>query len=354
MFARGKNDDNLPLYSIESDFGCQLLIETTLNPGDLMFCPAAFPHTTSTVADDDSPAEQDSPSIHLTLGIDHHIWELDYLSARRLALRRACVTDTALGQTEDGDNQYIGKANELPNDIQKDLFAELPLGLLDEDDKAATFVEMAVSELKRISRAVDEETASAVDSSLWRESIERFRQEGMELFEIHRDMYLAAIEEGRTREAEDAMTAHLDKSTRRVMTPERMQRLSCFRVKRFFDQINDSKKALKEWSFAGKPTGDTSSSGAPLSENWAYTLPVKVGDQVEANLDGALFPAKVTRASGETYDVVFFDGDKETGLDRSMIRLLTPPATTIGDVDTSKMTAKQLKRWKKQQEKLKK
>jgi len=351
-FARGKMDDSLPLYALESDFGCELLVETTLNPGDAMFVPAAFPHTTSTVVDDDNPEAQET-SIHLTLGIDHHIWELDYLSTRRLALRRAHVHDNALGQMRDEDNRYVGRANELPLDVRSDLFAELPLGLLDEDDKAKPILDEMASELERISRAVDDETASAVDESVWRETAERVRQQGVELLNIHRDMYMAAIEEGRTREAEEAMTAHLDKSVRRTMTPERIQRLSLFRVKRYFDEIDKSKKALLEWSYAGeKPSNGDGTYQGSLSDNWAFTLPVKVGDQVEADLGGAFFPATVCRASGEMYDVTFFDGDQETGLDRSQIKLLSPPAPT-DDVDTSKMTKKELKRSKKKQEKLK-
>ena len=352
IFARGKMDDSLPLYALESDLDCELLVETTLNPGDVMFVPAAFPHTTSTVVDDDNPEAQET-SIHLTLGIDHHIWELDYLSTRRLALRRANVQDTALGEMREEEDRYVGKANELPPDIRSDLFAELPLGLLDEDDKAAQIMDEAILELERISRAVDEETAEAVDKPVWRETAERVRQQGVELLNIHRDMYLAAIEEGRTREAEEAMTAHLDKPVRRTMTPERIQRLSLFRVKRYFDEINNSKKGLLEWSYAGeKSDSSDDSTGEALPDNWAFTLPVNVGDQVEADLGGALFPATVSLASGGKYDVTFFDGDRETGLDRSQIKLLTPPAAPTSNVDTSKMTKKELKRWKKQQEKL--
>lgn len=353
VFARGKGDDSLPLYTLESDLGCELLIETTLNPGDALFIPAGFPHTTSTVTEDDHPAATDT-SIHLTLGIDHHIWELDYLSARRLALRRAGVDDTALGQTKDEDNPFVGKVNELPEPTRSQILAELPLGLLDEDsDQVGVLVETTAAELKRLAFAIDDATAVAVDERIWRETVERFRQEGVELFETHRDMYLAALTEGQKREAEEAMTAHLDRKTRRVMSPERIQRLSLFRVKPFYDRINESKDSLKQWSCEGKVA---SSEEVALPDNWAYTMPVKVGDQVEADLGGAFFPATVTRAAGNSFDVQFFDGDRETGLERSMIKLLAPPAIAPAEeeVDTSSMTPKQLKRWKKQQEKLKK
>jgi hypothetical protein len=82
-------------------------------------------------------------------------------------------------------------------------------------------------------------------------------------------------------------------------------------------------------------------------------LQVKVGDEVEADLGGAFFPARVKKVlPGNKFDVQFFDGDQESGLDRSRIKLMKPP--NLGgddDVDTSKMTPKQLKRWKKEQKK---
>lgn len=288
----------------------------------------------------------------MTFNIDTHVWDLDYLSARRLALRRACAKDTALGQAREEDNRYVGRVNELPKEVHDELLSEFPLGFLDEEstEEDAT-IEAVTAELMRISKSVDEATFNQVKESIWRETVERLREHGMELLEIHRDMYLAAMDEGKTREAEDAMTAHLE-NTRKTLTPERMQRLSLFRVQRYFEKINQSKAALVEWSYAGKPT-DSSKPNA-LPEDWAFTMPVKVGDQVEADLGGAFFPATVSRVAGNAYDVQFFDGDRETGLERGMLKLLAPPNLAEEEVDTSDMTPKQLKRWKKQQQKNKK
>lgn len=348
VFARGKGDDNLPLHQLLDEDQSQpnsseLLIETVLNAGDVLFIPAAFPHTTST-------ARTEETSVHLTFNIDSHVWELDYLSARRLALRRAGVVDTALGQTKPTDNRYEGRVNELPADVRADLLGELPLGLLEDESGLAA----ATAELKRISTAVDETTASAVDDSVWEETMARLRQQGVELLETHRDMYLAAIQEGRTRDAEAAMTAHLeDDGKRKTMSPERIQRLSCFRVKGFYERVDESKKSLLEWSQAGASASGGGAAAAPaLSADWAFSLPIKVGDQVEADLGGAFFDATVTRASGGTYDVQFFDGDRDVGLSREMLKLKSPPAVAE-EVDTSSMTPKQLKRWRKQQEKKK-
>eukprot|EP00980_Cylindrotheca_fusiformis_P022241 scaffold9153_cov121-Cylindrotheca_fusiformis.AAC.5 len=332
VFARGKGDDNLPLYTLEENG--TLLIETILERGDVLFVPAGFPHTTGTVVD---ASADDDASLHMTFNIDTHVWDLDYHSARRLALRRACVHDTALGQSKEEDNRYIGKVNELSAELHQDIFSELPLGFLDEEPtEGEASIETVTSQLMEIAREVDPETFSQVEQSIWKETIEKLRQYGMELVDIHRDMYLAAIEEGRTREAEQAITAHLDESKeKKPMTPQRMQR----------------KAGLVEWSYAGKPSAMSTPGGTGLPENWAFTLDIKVGDQVEADLGGAFFPATVTRVVGNLYDVKFFDGDQETGLERSMLKLMTPPSLTTEEMDTSEMTPKQLKRWKKQQEK---
>ena len=363
MFARGKGEDSLPLHQLldseDSINSADLLIETVLKTGDILFIPAAFPHTTSTAHASDLP---DATSVHLTFNIDTHVWQQDYLSLRRLALKRACVLDSALGQVKDSDNRYEGKANELPMEIRKELFDPLPVGFLDSNDgeTANALQEKIVSEAKRISALVDEGTASSVDPQIWEDTVARLRTEGTELLETHRDMYLAAIKEGRTREAEEAMTAHLNQSSssRKPMSPERMQRLSLFRVKEYYDQMATTLDSLREWSLTGTSSDENASGGtsagkaAPLPENWAFSLPLSVGDQVEADLGGAFFDATVTRAAGNTFDVQFFDGDMETGLDRNMLKLKTPPAATSDDdIDTSNMTPKQLKRWRKEQKK---
>ena len=362
VFARGKGTDGLPLHVLEAMEG-NLLLETDLNPGDVLFIPAGFPHTTGTAHTDEegSGSDQgDKTSVHLTYNIDTHVWELDYLNARRLALRRANVADSALGQSRDEDNVYVGNVNELPAEVHRGLLAEFPLGFLgpesNDNDKSAS-VDAITARLKELSEAVDPETFRAVEDSVWKETVEELKSKGNEMLEIHRDMYLAAIEEGRTRKAEDAMTAHLG-NQRRAMTPERMQRLSLFRVQKFYEKINAIKAALLQWSYDGKTEAASPGSSVPaLPDNWAFVLPVSVGDQVEADLGGAFFPATVARVlpGGNGYDVQFFDGDKESGMDRSMLKLLVPPDMSGGgdDVDTSQMTPKQLKRWKKAQKKKK-
>ena len=80
-----------------------------------------------------------------------------------------------------------------------------------------------------------------------------------------------------------------------------------------------------------------------------------MGDQVEADLGGAFFPAEITKVAGSSYDVKFFDGDVMNGLDRSMVKLLAPPASdSAGGSEDSPppgLKKKELKRWRKKQEK---
>jgi len=60
-----------------------------------------------------------------------------------------------------------------------------------------------------------------------------------------------------------------------------------------------------------------------LDPNWQFTAPLKVGDELEVDLGGAFFQGKA-QVVGSTYKVVFFDGDRENGLERDQIKLLNP------------------------------
>jgi len=368
MYARGKGEDNLPLYMLEeAEFGCRKLVDVTLEEGDVLFVPAGFPHTTDTV---NIGEESDKASIHITFNFDTIVWQLDYLSLRRLALRRAGVADSALGQEGKDDNRYVGNVNLVPSEVRNELFSSLPLGFLDEEK--VEMVDEVTQKLEHVSRLVDQATYDLVPSQIWRETVEKMRSSGMEMFDIHRDMYLAAIDEGRTRETEEAMTAHLsdtEQATANAMTPEKMQRLSLFRCQKFGDKIDANIEDLTNWSFEGSTSHSLSSGGGgagagaddtdALPENWEFTLPLTVGDQVEADLGGAFFEAIVTKVDNSKYDVKFFDGDVMDGLDRSMVKLMTPPSASPesnGDETEEEqpppgLTKKELKKWMKKNKK---
>lgn len=380
IFARGKGDDNLPLYSLEEGAdGSQKLLDVTLEAGDVLFIPAAFPRkfisaiyflksfvsitnvtnyssdTTDTVSDLENTPE--NTSIHLTFNFDTHIWDLNYLSARRLVLMRAGVVDTAMGHHTDESSKYVGNVNTLPKAVHSDLFSNLPLDFCDDMKDLPRALDEVVSELKRISKLVDDKIFEAIPSHVWNETAERLQKHGLELFDIHRDMYLAAIEEGRQRKIEDIIMNDVNANSKR-MTPEKMQRLSLFRVQKYFEKITNVKKSLNQWSMENLVPSNDSESNNTLPPDWAFTLPLKVGDQVEADLGGAFFPATVTKI-GTSYDVKFFDGDSMNGLSRDMIKLLAPPSSAFSsnsestDEPPSGLTKKELKKWKKNQEKSK-
>lgn len=79
-FARGKGKDELPLASIGAP-----LLDTVMQPGQVLYIPAGYPHTTDTLAGVSSA----EPSVHLTVGLDAHVWGLSYAGLRGYALRRA-------------------------------------------------------------------------------------------------------------------------------------------------------------------------------------------------------------------------------------------------------------------------
>jgi hypothetical protein len=81
-FARGKATDILSFSELEAP-----LLDTMLAPGQLLYVPVGFPHTTDTFA------IADEASVHLTLGIDTLIWGLAYTSLRTMATKLALIPD---------------------------------------------------------------------------------------------------------------------------------------------------------------------------------------------------------------------------------------------------------------------
>ena len=363
-FARGKGDDSLPLHTLlegrEGRLGSELLMDVVTREGDILFIPAGFPHTTDTV-EESSDVDYDT-SIHLTFNIDTHVWNLDYLGARDAALQRNKAKDVLSPPSLNGEtNRYVGKVNQLPGSLRSQLMDALPLEFLDVvPSDSPDFMKNIAQQLASTCQLVDEaagEKHVELSEASYVEALERVHSYGSAILDIHRDMYLAAVEEGRLRKAEAAMTAHL-KSTddgEVTMTPERMQRLSLFRVRPFFEQIDVLKKDLNNWCLSGESISeDSSSSSAQLDPNWQFTSPLKVGDEVEADLGGAFFAGKIAQVTGNTFNVVFFDGDRENGLTRDQIKLLNPPSTDEEDeFDTTGMTPKEIKKMRKKMEKKK-
>lgn len=370
-FARGKGEDSLPLHTLlegkEGRLGTELLMDVVLREGDVLFVPAGFPHTTDTVEETDD-VDYDA-SIHLTFNIDTHVWDLDNLGVRNAALRRSGVKDILSPQSFSSSNpepnRYTGKVNQLPADLRSQLMDALPLELLDvTPNDNPVFSDPVVNHLEKLCAMVNEETgdSATVSSESMHEALGQIHSYGSSILDIHRDMYLAAVEEGRLRKAEADMTAHIrdtTSSTKVAMTPEKMKRLSLFRVRPFFEQIDAAKKELEQWcvssNVADSGSSDPSSTAleSQLDPNWQFTAPLNIGDEVEADLGGAFFAGKVAKIVGNTYNVVFFDGDREDGLERDQIKLMNPPSLESDELDTTGLTKKEIKRLKKKMEKKK-
>ena len=71
-FARGKGTDHLECDAAE------LLLDTVMEPGQVLFIPAGFPHTTDTLLEPVEDAIASEPSVHLTVGVDTHLWSLSF------------------------------------------------------------------------------------------------------------------------------------------------------------------------------------------------------------------------------------------------------------------------------------
>ncbi|CAM9820563.1 unnamed protein product, partial [Chrysoparadoxa australica] len=79
--ARGKGTDVLTLEEMDAP-----LIDTVLSPGNILYMPAGFPHTTDTVT---GMEDSKDDSVHLTVGVDSHVWSLNYAELLRYCYVRS-------------------------------------------------------------------------------------------------------------------------------------------------------------------------------------------------------------------------------------------------------------------------
>ena len=83
--ARGKASDQLSISELESP-----IMDVVLSPGNVLYIPAGYPHTTDTVSGITMTGE---PSVHLTVGLDTHIWGLNYAALRGNVLKKLNIKD---------------------------------------------------------------------------------------------------------------------------------------------------------------------------------------------------------------------------------------------------------------------
>lgn len=113
-FARGKGDDILDASELEV-----LLLDQTLDPGDMLYVPAGAIHQTATPRAEE---DDDDGSCHLTFGIvAGSTWGLSYDTLRKLTM------------PESGDDEDI---RQQP-DLYRALHQPLPLGFLGPSNRIA-------------------------------------------------------------------------------------------------------------------------------------------------------------------------------------------------------------------------
>jgi len=90
--ARGKSGDVLTLDELEAP-----LIDTVIQPGDVLYVPTGFPHTTDTTTTANGVDESvlRETSVHLTMGLDTHVWCLTIAHMRWSLLQRCNKTFNA-------------------------------------------------------------------------------------------------------------------------------------------------------------------------------------------------------------------------------------------------------------------
>jgi hypothetical protein len=98
---RGKSGDVLDFAEMGPP-----LIDTVLRTGDVMYVPTGFPHTTdtSTPADGADKSIFQESSVHLTMGLDTHVWCLTMAHLRWTLLQR-CGKNFDL-KTENDDSYW--------------------------------------------------------------------------------------------------------------------------------------------------------------------------------------------------------------------------------------------------------
>ena len=110
-FSRGKRGDVLT----SADLG-EPLKDVVLIPGDIMYIPAGFPHTTDTKGGNSNGENAfNETSLHLTVGLDSNIWGLTYAHVRSLLLKRSGLAHFIGGSATRFDEEAARhSANTLP------------------------------------------------------------------------------------------------------------------------------------------------------------------------------------------------------------------------------------------------
>jgi hypothetical protein len=325
-FTRGKGNDDMPVHLLEAS-GSKLLLEVTLDPGDVLFVPARFPHTTDTLScyqnEPSKIFDQLDWSIHLTVGLDSHVWSMNYLSMRRLGLRRFAMVD-GLNMNDDisndDDSSYVGMANsKLRQELREALFSSVDTSMLSvasiEDggiastvlrqeavEKVAMDLFLLNEQVNAALRGINEIELSSLSLAQCIIVVTQFRDMGQTVFNTHRSMYTSAIAEEQTRTTEKGGWST---EQNEGMSREQIDRLSLFRVPFYFEKLDGIRDELSLWA-----DGDSDGLGMRLPSH-----SILHGDQVqEANSIG--WSKVIDARSDGRFDLQQFDGSVKKGVER--------------------------------------
>jgi len=367
-FCRGKGDDALSVQVLR-DENAELLVDIILVAGDVLFIPARFPHTTDTLkcyanaddkkdnnTDDDDDEVQRKSSIHLTIGLDTHIYNMNFMSMRVLALRRwgihDCLnTNNDQDSTTDTDramNTCTGKVNQLSYELREGLFSSLDNYVCDsdsddDDDDTWTLENMArtwmiANDLLALhdqtnvecdDRGGTENNSLTLDHCV--EAVIHFQTIGRKIKQCHEDMYHAALEEEQKRTVEGGGWAI---NVRDVMVKERADRLSIFRVPVFFERLDLLRDELRVWGNRRQvlpknlPTGDGRLIRPPLpiillsgDHVEIYVPGMDAGGNVHNGIQSTWSSANIVKVRSDgLYNLVTFDGAVQEGVARHDIK----------------------------------
>lgn len=212
-FQRGKGTDHLTPARPED-----LLLDTVMRPGEVLYVPAGFPHETDTIGEAQAETEDPTarePAVHLTVGLDTHLWGLTYAKLREIALSRAKLPVNLPGGAP---------LTHLPLPEWSLLHSPLPVGFLaepllatvphEEDARSALATATAKHLAKRLRAAEPDRFAAGATEALGLEAAAaRMLQHHEGVLGIQARMYKAAAADKTSVDAIIDEMAALDEQT---------------------------------------------------------------------------------------------------------------------------------------------
>ena len=165
--ARGKGMDQLSIHELDPP-----VIDTVLSPGNILYIPAGYPHTTDTI---EGISEDSDPSVHLTVGVDTHIWGLNYASLRENVLKKVGLKD----------KQLLPKLNQ---ELYWSLQSSLPFGFLCENAEDVTEDPLADLLLEKM-KLTDAKQSESIDKSTVIACITKLKAHHREITDLFGRMY---------------------------------------------------------------------------------------------------------------------------------------------------------------------